>query len=142
MAQFETIAVGEYAGFGIAAFGTAAFGGLGNAWTLPPLNVPSNEPSDEDWLAREEIVQRRRGAVVGARKYATQRKYRMAFSAADYDTIQSLKTYYNEGVFYLVPDEVNTPEVRVKVYWGGDFKPERLRGPYWRMEFTLEEVLS
>lgn len=142
MAQFQTIEFAEQDGFGIAAFGTSYFGGaFGRVWTLPPLQVPSTNPEDEDFLSRDGITHRRRDAVVGYRHYATRRKYRIAWSAASVSDMLEAKEFYKEGRFYFVPDEVDGPENKVKVFWDGDFRPTRLRGAYWQFDFMLEEVL-
>ena len=143
MAQFQTIGVAEDAGFGLVPFGTTSFGGTsGQIYTLPALEVPSTDPVEEDWIVRDEVVHRRRGAVVGARRYTTRRKYRMNWAALPIEDIQALRTWYETGQFYVVGDEVYAPESKVKVLWVGEFNPERLRGPYWRLELVLEEVLS
>lgn len=142
MAQFVTIDLAEDPGFGLGAFGTASFGGTaGFRWTIPDLEVPSTDPEEEEWLIRDEIVQKRRGAVVGARQYTQRQKFRFAWAAMDMEDVRELSLWFKRGIFYLIPDPIFSPQTKYKVYWPGEFKPQRLRGPYYRVNFILEEVL-
>lgn len=128
--------------FGTSPFGTDPFGGPEWApWTLPTLQVPSDDVTADNRHMPAEVVHRRRGAVVGVRKFHETRRWHVFWDVLGLDAVEALKPFHSARTFYLLQDEDETGR-KVIVYWGGEFEPQRLRGQYWRFDFMLEEVIS
>lgn len=126
--------------FGTSEFGTAAFGGP--AWAPVPieLHVPSDDVSDDGAEDPAEIVHRRYGVIVGARKYATIRRWRVSMRAVQRDTVESMRQFFRARRFWLLQDDDEAGR-RVEVYWVGSFEPQNMRGGFFNLDFELEEIL-
>lgn len=131
---------GTSSGYG-SAYGSD-YGGLSyHPYKLPDLEVPSDDLRVRRRVRKHEIVHRREGAIIGARKFAETAAWDVAFHAIDEEDVDELAVFFGDREFWLLPyGDTTAPKIRVR--WSGDeFPAKALRGGYFDLKFTIEEVL-
>jgi hypothetical protein len=126
--------------YGISGYGTTPYGGSEfEPYILPKLQVPSDDLSDTKRRLASRITHRRYGAIVGRRTVEIRKRWLVRFDAVGADVIENLLGFFEVGAFRLIPD--SDGDAYIDVEWMEDeFKPERLRGPLWNIEFNIEEA--
>jgi hypothetical protein len=128
--------------YGVSPYGQEAYGGSESVpYTVPVLQVPSDDLSSSHKRRLGRVVHRRYGIPVSSRVAYRQRRWQVRFDAVTEDVINELAVFFEADSFWLLPDGSTTS--RIQVMWSeADFEPKRLRGPFWNIEFTIEEVAS
>ena len=131
-------------GYGSAPFGTSAFGGP--AWeplVLPTLEAPSDDIQASRRRFAAEIVHRRNGLIIGARKLAVARKWKLKFHALTTDVLDPFIPYFEDRFFWLLPYGADGA-TRIFVHWVEDEFGAKLvtgSGGLYDLEFEIEEAL-
>ena len=129
---------GEY---GTSPYGQEPYGGSASTpYVLPTLQVPSDDLSDTSRRHLGRVVHRRYGVPVGSRVAYVQRRWFVVLEAVTEDVISELALYFEANNFRLLPDADGDAYIPV-VWVEGDFEPQRLRGPFWNISFTIEEII-
>lgn len=133
---------GTSGAFGQAPFGTCPFGGQDSqVYTLPILHVGSDYPQQEDHRRVGEVVHRRHGLLIGARKWGEARLWRFVWEIIAQADITELKTFWQARRFRFIPD-IDLSQVYHIVYWvERDFAPKTLKAGWYSFSLTIEEIV-
>lgn len=128
------------------AYGTTAFGGSSYVDdSFGGLLQGSDIPSDQLARTTGAIVHRRAGVPVSVRVDAVQgRVWRFTFLHS-LATLEDLRVYHGDRVFYLLPDGPDDPDP-VEVLWSEDQFAPTLWGydgttELWQLSATFEEIV-
>lgn len=124
-------------------YGDSPYGGSGYpVLVLPDLEAPSDDLQASRRPVAAEIVHRRNGMIIGARKFAVWRKWKLNFHAFPTDVIDPFLPYFEDRFFWLLPFGADGA-TRIYVHWIGDEFNAKLitgSGGLYDLDFEIEEV--
>ena len=122
-------------------WGTEPYGAEAqDPYFIPNLVIPSADLQDYRFYRVAEIRQVRHGLIIANRKFAMKKRWPLFWDPIAESELDDMVAYFQARMFRMLP--YGDPEGAVVVvrWLEQDFKPVSLRGGWWKLKCTLEEI--